>query len=284
MNKVLSVLLAFGTASIIGLGCIFPDYGIVVGARCGEEWGAQTVGAYGYDAADSKVWIKTQSGDWVTWKVCLTEAAAVQMADVESELAAEFLFIAQDQCLQRAFELGLTDTDQTCTTTADIVYFGECLLDYCEAAETGGNDEVDDGETGGSEDTEETEGDLGSLSELDIDQEVALINGEYVISQLLIETALGDPIGIYDDGTRAKQVFDVTGNPYGFEISGVTTGNLGDALGFQNGDIITRVNGEPTQTLEDLMTVMEDLLEANTASVTVLRGSSVLTLNYRRGM
>jgi S1-C subfamily serine protease len=112
---------------------------------------------------------------------------------------------------------------------------------------------------------------------------VILVRGHYVISQLLIDTVLADPVGVGNDGTTAAQVRDTTGNPYGFEISGATSTNLGGVLGLQNGDIITAVSNQPTETYDDLLDVAAMLLSARTATVELTRGTASVTLIYQRG-
>jgi hypothetical protein len=54
----------------------------------------------------------------------------------------------------------------------------------------------------------------------------------------------------------------MTGNPYGFEIFGVTSTNLGGVLGLHNGDIITEVSNQPTETYNDLLDVAAIVLSA----------------------
>jgi membrane-associated protease RseP (regulator of RpoE activity) len=112
---------------------------------------------------------------------------------------------------------------------------------------------------------------------------VTFVSGQYVISQLLIDTALADPVGVGNDGTTAAQVRGITGNPYGFEIDGVTSTNLGGVLGLQNGDIITEVSNQPTETYDDLLDVAAILLSASTATVELIRGTASVTLIYQRG-
>ena len=110
-----------------------------------------------------------------------------------------------------------------------------------------------------------------------------VVGGEYVVSDLLIATAISDPVGLANDGTTAKQVVDARGAPYGFEIAGVISTNIGGVLGLQNGDVVTDVGGQPTATYQDLLDTAAILLEASRVSVEVTRGDSVMTLTYRRG-
>lgn len=200
------------------------------------------------------------------------------LADPSSWFYHEVLDDIIIECESRAAAMLLGNPD--CDQVATIAYVGECAITAEKCWGTGGDDDADGGAETGSMETGGTE---PKLSDLDISDEVALRTSGYVVSQLLIDTVLADPVGVSNDGTTAVQVLDVTGSPYGFEIDGVTSTNLGGALGFQNGDIVTSVSGQSTQTYSDLLKVVSILLSANSTSVSVLRGTSSTTLHYQRG-
>ncbi len=279
----LALVLAFGLP--VG-GCIIPDKGIVVFVPdpCGEQWAAQAVGAIGYNGLEDEADIKDADNHWLSKKYCFTPAQAEQLTDPQSELYQSMLNDIIEICHERAIELTLGDDN--CAEVADVVFLGGCSP--AEGCPSEGDDEVGTEDTETDEtDTEETGTDdgpgVGDFSALDLTDEVDYVAGEYVVSQLLIDTALADPVGLSNDGTIAKQVFDSTAAPYGFEIDGVGVDNLGDVLGLQNGDIVTEINGMPTRTYDELVLVTLRLLSANTATVLVERGSSSVTLVYRRG-
>ena len=58
--------------------------------------------------------------------------------------------------------------------------------------------------------------------------------------------------------------------------------NLGGALGFRDGDVVTAVAGQATATYDDLLQVAVMLLAAEQAKVSVEREGSSITLRYRR--
>lgn len=263
--------LALGVAA----ACIIPDKGIVIIVEdCGHEWTASTPGAQGTNGLGGLNYIKTESNQWIAKRYCVNPEKDALLADSNSWFYHEVLDDIIATCESRATALLLGNPN--CDQVATIAYVGECPI-TAEACWPGTDDDADGGaETGG-----ETSGaDFGAL---DLTQEVSVVQGQYVISQLLIDTALADPIGVSNDGTTASQVLDPTGSPYGFEISGVTSTNLGGVLGLQNGDIITEVSNQPTATYDDLLELASILLSANTATVELDRGSTSVTLVYQRG-
>jgi hypothetical protein len=256
---------------VMASACIIPDKDIVVIVdNCGEEWLASTPNASGYNGLDEEKDIQTVDEHWVATTYCLTPAQGDQLEDWDSILYAETLNDIILKCKARAYDMGLGNDN--CYDVATIVYVGTCT-------NSGGcNDE------GAGEETAATEtGEHPNFGDLDLTEEVTLVRGQYVISQWLIDTALADPVGVGNDGTTVTQVRDMTGNPYGFKIYGVTSTNLGGVLGLQNGDIITEVSNQPTATYDDLLDVAAIVLSASTATVELTRGTVSVTLTYRRG-
>jgi hypothetical protein len=256
---------------VMAAACIIPGKDIVVIVdNCGEEWLASTPNASGYNGLGEEKDIQTVDEHWVARTYCLTPAQGDQLEDWDSTLYADVLTGIIAECKARAVELGLGGNN--CYDVATIVYVGTCT-------NSGGCEDE-----GAGEETAATEtGDNPNFGDLDLTQEVTLVRDHYVISQLLIDTVLADPVGVGNDGTTAAQVRDTTGNPYGFEISGTTSTNLGGVLGLQNGDVITAVSNQPTKTYDDLLDVAAILLSARTATVELTRGTASVTLIYQRG-
>jgi hypothetical protein len=219
MNHQIRILVcAGGLASVLAAACIIPDKGIVVIVdNCGEEWLASTPNASGYNGVGEEELIQTDDEHWVARTYCVTPAQGDQLEDWDSALYAETLNDIISKCEARAYDLGLGGDN--CYDVATIVYVGTCT-------NTGGCDDA-----GGEETAETQTGPDPNFGDLDLTEEVTLVRGQYVISQLLIDTALADPVGVGNDGTTATQVRDKTGNPYGFKIHGVTSTNLGGVLG-----------------------------------------------------
>jgi hypothetical protein len=130
----------------LSMSCIIPDKDIVVvmADPCGQEWGVQTVGAYGYNGIGKTEDIKDDNQEWLTIRFCLNDAQSAQMADPMSELAGQALSDLVLICEARAYEMGIADLDGTCVMTADIVYFGTCSSPPAGCDEETGADEGSD--------------------------------------------------------------------------------------------------------------------------------------------
>ena len=257
----------------VALSCLIPDRDIQVVPLdpCGELWRAHTSGAYGFNAVGQQTNIVDEDDNQLGKDYCLDPAQAAQMLDQTSDLYAEVYHYIVDTCRDRAYEMGLVDSHDTCVSHANVAYVEPCYREDldCSAGETGA-----DGETSGGEDP--------GLDDLDLAYEIQLDGAEYLVSQHLIDVALTDTAGLLADGTRATLVVDPDGLAYGFEIGGVAPSNLGHALGLQNGDVITEVAGLPTAGYEDLIALANTLWSAKAVAVAVLRGGEDLTLRYRR--
>jgi membrane-associated protease RseP (regulator of RpoE activity) len=64
--------------------------------------------------------------------------------------------------------------------------------------------------------------------------------------------------------------------------SGITKGNLGNALGFQNGDVVTEVGGEPFDSWNAVLDAANGSFHASTVEVVFIRDNRVLTRRYSR--
>ncbi|EDM73750.1 hypothetical protein PPSIR1_15420 [Plesiocystis pacifica SIR-1] len=159
---------------LVCFACPLADEGIVVEVEneCGEEWVAQTVGAHGYNGIGGKEAIVTDADEWLSKTYCVSQSEHEDLSDIESELAAEFVSAAIERCKARALELGLADSDDTCTSTANLGWVGPCAYPHGCSEPAGTDDEADDG---GSEDEAEggtDESETGSESETDSGEEM----------------------------------------------------------------------------------------------------------------
>ncbi len=273
----MAIGVALGLAIILPCACILPDTGIQILTGCGELWVAETAGAYGYNATNQKIFIKTDSDGWIAKSYCVTEQQHQELDDITSDLAADLVGDIYDRCLQRAADLNIQDVDQTCAENATIGYAGECKVAACDDA--GSDDEL--GTEDGADPTNVNTG--LSMESLTLTAEVRLEYGEYIVSQHLIDTVTTDLVGLGNDGTSATQIEDATGTPFGFRIDGVTAGNLGGVLGLHDDDVVTSVSGHPTVSYDDLLTTASILRHADTASLTIDRYGTTIVLNYIRG-
>ena len=78
---------------------------------------------------------------------------------------------------------------------------------------------------------------------------------------------------------RIMPHFD-NGQPDGFRLSGIKTNSLVRKMGLRNGDIITGVNGEPIQTMDDALGFYKQLSGASNVSVQMKRRGRERTIEY----
>ena len=78
---------------------------------------------------------------------------------------------------------------------------------------------------------------------------------------------------------RIMPHFD-NGQPDGFRLSGIKTNSLIRKMGLRNGDIITGVNGQPIQTMDDALGFYNQLSGASNVSVQMKRRGRERTIEY----
>ena len=112
----------------VSTACLIPDRDIVVNSKdpCGEEWAAQTVGAYGYNGIGQTESIQTKSGDWLSLSYCVSASEGLELLDPNSPSSQQLIADIVSHCQARAIELTVGDNDDTCVGTAQVVYLGEC--------------------------------------------------------------------------------------------------------------------------------------------------------------
>ena len=71
------------------------------------------------------------------------------------------------------------------------------------------------------------------------------------------------------------------GQPDGLRLSGVRPGSLFTDIGLRSGDIITGVNGEQIQSVDDALRFYTSLREADNVSVQLRRGGAERTIEYQ---
>ncbi len=74
---------------------------------------------------------------------------------------------------------------------------------------------------------------------------------------------------------------DASGNPIGLAVPNISQIPYATMLGFQDGDIITSVNGIPIRDFSQIMPLYEQLKGVKELSVQVLRNGQPTTLNFR---
>lgn len=159
-----------------------------------------------------------------------------------------------------------TPTDGTAggTTTTGDSTTGCVDMTETDTDTTGGCDMTTAGETGGS-----------TTSPLENFDTMITCNGTTChVDNELIEAILADTSFLLDDSTRLKQK-KKQGQSIGMVFTGVKTGSLADALGFQSGDIITDVQGMPFTNEVEIVAAGLEILDADAVTVTTKRDGKV---------
>lgn len=71
---------------------------------------------------------------------------------------------------------------------------------------------------------------------------------------------------------------DANGNPLGLTAPGISSIPYAGQLGFQDGDIVTAVNGEPIRDLSQLLSLVDRFKNAKSLNINVLRGGRPTTV------
>jgi hypothetical protein len=103
--------------------------------------------------------------------------------------------------------------------------------------------------------------------------------GKYEVNQYFLDTLLAHPRQLLYDGARLEWDTDH------FYFDGITTGDLAQELGFQNGDKLYAVNGNSISTMAEAFDAFDAVYHGYSTgnlsfSVTISRSNSVITLQY----
>ncbi|RTZ96319.1 MAG: hypothetical protein DSY90_11050 [Deltaproteobacteria bacterium] len=71
------------------------------------------------------------------------------------------------------------------------------------------------------------------------------------------------------------------GQPDGLKLTGVRPGSLFTDIGFENGDIVTGVNGKPIQSVDDALAFYSSLKTASNVNLQIRRRGVEQTIQYR---
>ena len=94
-----------------------------------------------------------------------------------------------------------------------------------------------------------------------------------------IESALENIDQLMDQARIRPHIED--GKPSGISITGIKPNTIFRKMRLRNGDIITGVNGDPIETVEDAMKVFGDLTSAAEVQVEIKRRGRKRVLNYK---
>jgi general secretion pathway protein C len=79
---------------------------------------------------------------------------------------------------------------------------------------------------------------------------------------------------------RVKPHF-VGGEPAGFRLTRIKSDSIFKTMGFQDGDVIRSVNGQPVRSAEDVMRAYNTLKDSSFFSMEILRNNRTKTLNFK---
>lgn len=165
---------------------------------------------------------------------------------------------------------GTTPTDGTAITAGVTTELTDSTTGCVDMTET-------DTDTTGGCGTTGTAGEstTGAVSPLESFDTMIVCNGNTChVDDELIEFILADTEVLLNDPTRLKQKTK-KGEAIGMAFTGVKTGTLADALGFQSGDIITEVQGMPFTNEEEIFAVAVEILDADAVTITTQRDGKV---------
>ena len=116
------------------------------------------------------------------------------------------------------------------------------------------------------------------LNNKDINHNIKNEGNNFEINKSFIKTKLTDLNSVL---TQARAI--PLNNPDGtlsFRIEEVEPGGIFSTLGINNGDVITRINGQPISSYNDVMGMMNQLSNLNAVNITVLRNGTETPMNY----
>ncbi|HDI60389.1 MAG TPA: PDZ domain-containing protein [Desulfobacteraceae bacterium] len=104
------------------------------------------------------------------------------------------------------------------------------------------------------------------------------VSREMNIDRKVIDEAMGN-IGELMKQVRIRPFFE-RGNPAGLSLVGVAPGSIFQQMGIRNGDVLQAVDGQPIQTVDDVVNLYQSLSSADSVAIQVRRGGRVEDINY----
>jgi general secretion pathway protein C len=101
----------------------------------------------------------------------------------------------------------------------------------------------------------------------------------YTISRDLVRQSVNNMAQLMSAVRMTPYLKD--GRPEGFRLTQIKDDSLFKAMGLQNGDILTSINGQSILAAEDVMRAYGAIKEGNSFTVSIMRNNRSTTLNYR---
>jgi general secretion pathway protein C len=105
------------------------------------------------------------------------------------------------------------------------------------------------------------------------------VSREVNIDRKIIDEAMGN-IGELMKQVRIRPFFE-GGNPAGLSLVGVAPGSIFQQMGIRNGDVLQAVDGQPIQTVDDVVNLYQTLSSAETMAIQVRRGGRTEEIQYK---
>jgi hypothetical protein len=265
MNTNRNIMYIFTLATSAAGGCLGPNPLL---KECGQSWIVVAQDAQGEYSNGSSEAIQ-ENGQWMSASACYN---GVQSENVLDPASLEYMALrtaALAACQEKAVELGFV-TDNCEESLTEPTELGTCLLHKAECSGPG-----DTGETG---ETGEPEVGFDNPTRF-----ISCKGSKCVVQQAFIDQVLQASADTFAaDGTTLAPHISATGIQDGWEFGGVTKGNLGGALGFENGDVVTEVGGEPFDSWNAILEAGNAALRARVVGIVFIRDNRVLTRSYSR--
>jgi general secretion pathway protein C len=102
---------------------------------------------------------------------------------------------------------------------------------------------------------------------------------DVTLNRQTLEEAMGN-VGELMKQVRIRPFFE-GGKPSGLSLAGVAPGSIFEQMGIRNGDVIQAVDGQPIQTVDDVVSLYQSLSSAQNLAIQVRRGGQVQDIQYK---
>ena len=107
---------------------------------------------------------------------------------------------------------------------------------------------------------------------------IQTVENKHILSRSFVEGAVANANQILTQ-VRIKPHF-VSGIAEGYWVGNIQPGSIIEGMGFQNGDIVKKVNGEIMDSPEKIFQVYQQVQETGAVVIDVERDSTIVTLTY----
>lgn len=105
------------------------------------------------------------------------------------------------------------------------------------------------------------------------------VSREVSLERKVIDDAMAN-IGELMKQVRIRPFFE-GGSPAGLSLVGVAPGSIFQQMGIRNGDVLQAVDGQPIQTVDDVVNLYQTLSSAETMAIQVRRGGRTEEIQYK---